>query len=90
MKQEKTTSKRIQIVAVTENGTSLIWDKNKVDFVKFNNDISETDLTELETAKLFASKNCSNITAVWAEVSNSETNELNYIVKSTFDGQIPF
>jgi hypothetical protein len=91
MKPENTIQqKKIQIVAVTENGTSLIWDKNQKDFVSFEKDVPEMDLSELKKANLFAVKYCSNITAVWAEVIDAETGEMIEFIRGNFDGLYPF
>jgi len=88
--ENKNQSVRIQIVAITYDGTNLLWDENKRDFVGFDKDVPETDLNELELAQFFASKHCSNISEVWAEYIDTETNELKHVVKKTFDGEFPF
>lgn len=88
--ENKNQSIRIQIVAITYDGTNLLWDENKRDFVGFEKDVPETDLNELELAQFFASKHCSNISEVWAEFINLETNELTNIVKKSSEGFFPF
>ena len=41
----------IQIVAITYDGTNLLWDSNKRDFVGFEKDVPQTDLDDLDSAQ---------------------------------------
>jgi hypothetical protein len=91
MKPENTIQKKtIQIVAITYDGTNLIWDENKSDFVSFEKDVPETDLSELKKANKFAKEQCSNISEVWAEVIDAETGEMIEFIRGNFDGSYPF
>jgi hypothetical protein len=80
----------IQIVAITYDGTNLLWDSNKRDFVGFEKDVPQTDLNDLDSAQDFASKHYSNIFEVWAEFINLETNELVNVVKNASEGDFYF
>jgi hypothetical protein len=65
----------IQIVAITDRGVNMIWDELRNDFFSYETEVPNTDLSELQYAKDKA-KIYPGIVDVWAEVINSETNEL--------------
>lgn len=61
-----------QIVALSATGANLIWHETQNDFVGYEQDVPNTDLTELVYAKAKAAQ-YSAIVSVWAEVIDIET-----------------
>lgn len=61
-----------QILALSATGAQMIWNETANDFVNINQDVPNTDLTELVYAKAKAEQ-YSAIVSVWAEVIDIET-----------------
>lgn len=61
-----------QIIALSATGAQMIWNETANDFVNINQDVPNTDLTELVYAKAKAAQ-YSAIVRVWAEVIDIET-----------------
>ena len=61
-----------QIIALSATGANLIWNESINDFVGFEQEVPNTDLTELVYAKAKAAQ-YSAIVNVWAEVIDVET-----------------
>lgn len=61
-----------QILAISSTGANLIWNETANDFVNINQDVPNTDLTELVYAKAKAEQ-YGAIVSVWAEVIDIDT-----------------
>jgi hypothetical protein len=64
-----------QIIALSSTGANLIWHETQNDWVGFEQDVPNTDASELKYAKAKAEQYPA-IIKVWLEVIDTETGEL--------------